>query len=315
MIVVGGEALIDLVVDTRGGVTAQLGGGPFNVARTIGRLGGTVSFLGSISHDLFGMRLYRQLLDDGVDATSATRSERPTTLAVAEVDPHGAATYRFYLDGTSAPALDRVPAELMEPEAVHVGTLGLVLQPMAATLLDYLERLPPTTIVMLDPNCRARVIDDRQKYVTDLQRAARRTHIVKISTDDAQYLAPDSSALDHARAILLDEPAVRVVLVTDGADGTWVVSPDEETLVPTAPIVVADTIGAGDSFGGGFLAWWVGNGLAVDDISRHDAAVAATHAAQQVAALTCQQVGAEPPMRADLPAEWTHSQDGSWNRG
>jgi hypothetical protein len=35
-IVVGGEALVDLVIDPDGAVTAKLGGGPFNAARTIG---------------------------------------------------------------------------------------------------------------------------------------------------------------------------------------------------------------------------------------------------------------------------------------
>eukprot|EP01041_Mallomonas_annulata_P030669 gene30669-52848_t len=64
--VVAGEALIDLVIRTNGSVTAALGGGPFNVARTIARLGGEVGFLGSVSDDRFGSMLAAQLLADGV---------------------------------------------------------------------------------------------------------------------------------------------------------------------------------------------------------------------------------------------------------
>lgn len=302
MIVVGGEALIDLVLDIDGSVSAKLGGGPFNVARTIGRLGGTVSFLGAVSNDRFGTRLFQRLVADGVDTTAVVRTERPTTLAAAEIDEGGAATYRFYLDGTSAPALDRVPPQLTNPSAVHVGTLGLVLQPMATTLLDYVEQLPPQTLVMLDPNCRERVVTDRDRYLTDVNRACRRSHVVKISTDDASYLSPDSEPIEYARRVVRD--GARVVLLTAGGDGTWVVTPAHETLVPTAPIAVVDTIGAGDSFGGGFLAWWVGNEFGIDELGRHELVVAATEAAQQVAAFTCQQAGAEPPRRAQLKPEW-----------
>ena len=45
MIIVAGEALVDLIVHPDGRLTAVPGGGPYNTARTIGRLGGVVSFL------------------------------------------------------------------------------------------------------------------------------------------------------------------------------------------------------------------------------------------------------------------------------
>ena len=130
MIVVGGEALVDLVIDPDGAVTAKLGGGPFNAARTIGRLGGEVAFLGALSGDRFGSLLHRQLLDDDVDDSLLQFTELPTTLAAAELDEHGAATYHFYFAETAAPNLHPLPL----PSSVtilHVGTLGMVLEPMA----------------------------------------------------------------------------------------------------------------------------------------------------------------------------------------
>ena len=111
MILVAGEALIDLVISPSGDVSAALGGAPFNTARACSRLGGDVSFLGAISVDRFGQMLATQLADDGVDLAHASRVDRPTTLAAAELDEHGAATYRFYIEGTSAPALDRSDAD------------------------------------------------------------------------------------------------------------------------------------------------------------------------------------------------------------
>lgn len=302
MIVVAGEALIDLVLAVDGSLTAKLGGGPFNAARTIGRLGGSVTFLGAISHDRFGTRLFEQLHADGVDTSATLRNDRPTTLAAAELDSTGAATYRFYLEGTSAPALDHVPPLAEAPAALHLGTLGLVLEPMASTLLDHLDSLADTTLVMLDPNCRVRVIDDRDRYVAVLQRAYARSHVVKVSTDDAEYLAPALQPIELARELVAG--GVPVVLLTAGGDGTWVVSASAETSVPTEVITVADTIGAGDSFGGAFLAWWTANGLGVEHLADHGLVVAAVTAAQAVAAFTCQRVGAEPPWRHELPPTW-----------
>jgi sugar/nucleoside kinase (ribokinase family) len=91
MSVVGGEALvdlvIDLVIDPDGAVTAELGGRPFNAARTIGPLlGSDVAFLGAISRDRLGTLLHRQLLADEVDDSLVQFTELPSTLAAAELD-------------------------------------------------------------------------------------------------------------------------------------------------------------------------------------------------------------------------------------
>lgn len=302
MIVVAGEALVDLVIDTDGSVQAKLGGGPYNVARTIGRLGGSVTFLGAISNDRFGTQLLAQLAADGVSADAIEHTDQPTTLAAAELNDHGAATYRFYLDGTSAPSLCVVPAAVSAPAAVHMGTLGLVLEPMASTLIGYLRTLPPETLVMIDPNCRAGVIADRDAYVRRVNQAYERADVVKVSNDDAEYLAPGVEPLDYARSLLAR--GVSLVLVTWGADGTWIATADHEELVPTLPVIVADTIGAGDSFGGGFLTWWLDGGLGRADLIDPALAAQATAAAQQVAGITCQRAGADPPRRAELPAAW-----------
>lgn len=293
------------MIDTTGEVTAKLGGGPFNTARTIGRLGLPVTFLGAVSNDRFGTQLYAALMADGVAGAATVRTDLPTTLAAAELDDHGAATYHFYFAGTSAPALASVPAAAAAPAAVHVGTLGLVLEPMATTLRGYLTGLPVDTLVMLDPNCRPAVVTDRSAYTSRVHAACRRADVVKISTDDAEFLAPGSDPLVYARTLL--ELGATAVLVTAGGDGTWAVCAEGERKVPTTPITVADTIGAGDSFGGGFLAHWELTGRGRAELADLDALADATAAAQEVAAITCQRVGADPPRRSELSPRWNPS--------
>ena len=98
VIVVAGEALVDLVV-TGDEVVAAPGGAPFNVARGCARLGAPTSLLAAISTDGFGDRLAAGLAESGVVDTLLQRTELPTTLAVAELDAAGGASYRFYTRG------------------------------------------------------------------------------------------------------------------------------------------------------------------------------------------------------------------------
>ena len=86
MIIVAGEALIDRIVQPDGREVAVPGGGPFNTARTIGRLGGEVAFLGRLSTDRSGMALRAALAADGVDLRWVASTDAATTEAIAELD-------------------------------------------------------------------------------------------------------------------------------------------------------------------------------------------------------------------------------------
>ena len=102
VILVGGEALYDLVYDGDEDLQGHPGGAAFSTARTIGRLGQPVAYLGRLSTDRFGTRLERMLAADGVRLDAVVRTDEPTTLAFAELDETGSARYRFYERGTSA---------------------------------------------------------------------------------------------------------------------------------------------------------------------------------------------------------------------
>jgi fructokinase len=301
MIVVAGEALIDLIVHPDGRLAAVPGGGPFNTARTIGRLGVDVAFLGRLSTDRFGGILSAALASDGVELGLATRTEAPTTLAVAELDASGAATYRFHLAETSAPGLgleDVLAALRSEPVAVHVGTLGLVVEPMASALAAGIGRADRSTLVMVDPNCRPRVIVDRDAYLTRLSGVLARADVVKVSADDLTYIAPEATPIEAARSLLAD--GTGVVLLTDGARPVTVLTGGFVFEQPVPDITVVDTVGSGDAFGGAFLARWIERGWGREALSDETALHEAVGLAVGVAAVTCQRPGADPPHRAEL---------------
>jgi fructokinase len=300
VIVVGGEALVDLVINTQGQVVAKLGGGPFNSARAAARLGSPVAFLGSLSRDRFGAGLRQMLLDDGVSDALVQFTELPTTLAAAELDADGSASYRFYITDTSAPWMHPVtlPADC---SVLHLGTLGMVLEPMATVLEDTVHHVHDDTLVFLDPNCRPRVIRNREGYLERLELLAGRADMVKVSTDDLEFLNPTD--VSGAIATLLEQGA-RCVLHTDGGSSVVVYVGKQSVQIPVPSVKVADTIGAGDSFGGAMVAWWQQAGFGRAEVDDIDLVAKAAADAVKVAAINCTRVGAQPPTRAEMQSDW-----------
>src|SRR3989442_1196878 len=191
VIVVCGEALIDIIPagdDTRRPVP---GGGPFNTARALARLGAPTAFLGRLSTDAFGVGLANELVADGADLSLVSYGPEPTTLAVAELDGDGLAEYEFYVHGTSAPnlTLEMVPAKLpAEVNALHIGTLGLVLEPMATTLTEVARREGEHRLLMVDPNVRPQVVTDAEQFRGRLDRLVGRSTIAKASEGGLAWL-------------------------------------------------------------------------------------------------------------------------------
>ncbi len=301
MIVVAGEALADLVMSPGGRVTRHCGGGAFNTARTIGRLGQPVTFLGRLSTDPMGRLLRGALSDAGVRLDGVTPTDAPTTVALAELGEDGAASYRFVVEGTSVPGLlvnEARSGMPQRPAALHVGGLGLVFEPQASAIAALVSAVPASTLVMLDPNYRADAVPEPAEYRTRLGAVLRRTDVVKLSDDDLEQLEPDRPAAEGVRRILAMGP--KVVLITHGQKGASVITPHGEFAIKAAKAQVVDTIGAGDAFGGGWLAFWVGAGLTRRDLDRPELLAKATRFAEQVAARTCERRGAEPPTAEQL---------------
>lgn len=125
MIVVAGEALVDLVPKP-GGLLYQgyAGGSPANTAVTIARLGTPVALLARLAGDHAGRALRAHLTSNGVDLRYAVAADESTSLAVVDVARDGSAAYGFYVAGTAdwqwqpADLPDALPADVV---ALHLG--------------------------------------------------------------------------------------------------------------------------------------------------------------------------------------------------
>jgi fructokinase len=304
MITVIGEALVDIIVDAQGEVTSVVGGGPLNTARTVARLGVSSQFLGGVSTDPFGQRIMRLLDADGVRLGGAQVPE-PTTLAIAQIDASGAATYRFMLDGTSAAAVTPQAAlAAIDPaaRAIHAGTLALVMQPLSDALIAVVASAREDQIVMIDPNCRPSV-DRLEQLRASLDAVIDRADVVKVSGDDLEYMFPGEELLVAASRLSTDTDSL--VLFTDGANAVHVMRGDVDVVLDVPRVPVVDTVGAGDSFSGGFLAWWLHAGLGRADLADLDRVAEAARFGIAVAGITCQRPGAEPPFAHEVEGGWS----------
>jgi fructokinase len=301
VIVVCGEALIDMISNGDGTQRAAPGGGPFNTARALARLGVPTAFLGRLSDDVFGLELTELLKADGASLELASIGSEPTTIAMADVDSDGFAEYQFVIEGTSAPNLtpEMLP-ERFGPEvnALYFGTLGLVLEPMASTLMELMIIEHGRRLVMLDPNIRVGLIPD-SVYRDRLHAAISKSTIVKASEADLAWLYP-GLGYEQAADRILDE-GVCLVVVTLGARGAFGGHRDARMLVAAPHVDVVDTIGAGDAFGAALLAWLNDHHLLRADLRiGPDELRESLGFACLVASLTCARAGADPPTRADL---------------
>jgi fructokinase len=305
VIVVGGEALVDLV-DDGGARRAVAGGGPFNTAVALGRLQVPVAFFGAISRDAYGQILTQQLVDAGVETSLVRWSDLPTPQATAHREVDGRHSYTFSLAAT---AFTDVSPNLLPllPEstwAIHVGTLALAVDPPAAAYEALLARETETHRVILDPNVRPAIFGDAELYRHRFERLSRLADVVKLSDDDAGWLYPDLAPTEVAELILGLGP--RLVALTRGADGAVARSHIAAVDVPAMPVNVVDTIGAGDSFGAALIAALGDEGaLGPGAEGKLDEEVLRRTVTYAVAAsaVTCTRTGAVPPSRSEVEAQ------------
>lgn len=303
-VVIAGEALIDLIIGRDGSATPAPGGGQYNAARALARLGGNVEFLGRIGDDWFGRLLRGKLEEDGVGTSLVVDTSDPTTLVLAEIDRAGVAHYHWYIEKTTVPGLEleaALRALTPAPDALHVGTLGLAMEPIADSLAELVARVPESTFVMVDPNCRPTATPDFERYQARMRRVMARADVVKGSDEDFAYLALAETPEDTARLLL--EQGVGAVLVTRGGDAALGFCTRGQVTVPVPSVRVSDTVGAGDTFGGAFLAYWLEHAFGREELGDPKLLEDAVAFAVRAAGINCARAGAEPPTRAEMGLE------------
>jgi fructokinase len=293
-------------------LVAMPGGGPANIAVGLARLEVPTLFAGRFSRDGFGPWLRGYLVANGIDLGLSVDADEDATLALVTLDDQGRAAYTFYGPGTAdwqwkaseLPDLASPDAAGLRVGAVQTGSIALTLEPGADVLAGWLAdiRRADRVLVSFDPNIRPSLVGDLSAYRERLPGVISSSHIVKASDEDIEVLYPGESAPDVADKWLSE--GVSLVVITQGALGASAFHKTGARAQWAPPhIEVADTIGAGDSFSSGLLAYFAKTGLldpaalaTLGEGHLHDAIAQAVSAS----ALTCTRAGADPPTQQEL---------------
>ena len=305
-VLVVGESILDVIHDAGSGGAGPdrrelPGGSPANVAVGLARLGHDVGLWTSLGSDTAGQLLREHLEGNGIRLPAPAGGT--TSKALAHLQPDGSARYDF---DVTWPQWEGRLAAAEEGEHVHTGSIAALLQPGAAEVQDLLLRRRSSATTSYDPNVRPALLGPADACRPHVERLVATSDVVKASDEDLLWLHPGREPLDVAREWMAEGPAL--VVVTRGGDGCLAVTATGDVAVPSVPVDVVDTVGAGDSFMAALLdalsRAGVLGGEVRDSFSRlpgQDVAQALRWAAA-AAAITCGRPGADPPTTAELRA-------------
>ncbi|PMU88883.1 MULTISPECIES: carbohydrate kinase [unclassified Pseudomonas] len=311
MYLVCGEALFDFFSeDDPSGQASKLnykaiaGGSPFNVAVGLRRLGIEAALFGGVSTDFLGQRLLQVLRDEGVNPQFLVEFAAPTTLAMVAVGADGSPQYSFRGEGCADRQLTRahLPTLGDEVRGLHVGSFSLVVQPIGDTLLALVQRESGKRLISLDPNVRLNPQPDIQLWRERVTELVKYADLIKVSDEDLHLLYPDQSPESVLEGWL--QHRCQLVFLTRGGNGASVFSRQHgHWSQPAVKVVMADTVGAGDTFQAALIAWLTEQQLdSVEGLQQLTRAQidAMLGFAIRAAAMTCGKTGPDLPYRQQL---------------
>ena len=292
-----GEVLIDLIPD-RDQHLAVVGGGPANTAKALAKLGVETYFIDGISNDEYGQMAKAELLSANVLLDYAQYSNKPTCTAKVTLSSSGSASYEFVIQDTATfdfSASWLPDLQIYKPLLLHIGTLATLIEPGASVLFDWTQSVAQVAPIVFDPNIRPAVLGDRVEYVNKVEKWVAISSAVKVSDEDLNWLYPGKSIYEIANKWL--EVGVELVVVTLGEKGITAYRKNEQVSVAAVKVVVADTVGAGDTVGAVLVEAIVNNGL---DKLTGEVLKSMLIRAVKAAAITVSRTGANPPSKAEI---------------
>ena len=300
-----GEALIDFKATDRMTFQGYVGGCHLNVAVAAARLGAHAGFAGQLSKDFFGDEIRAHMQANGVDDGFVLVSNAPTTLAFVS-ERGGDAHFQFFGERAADRMYDPRPRPEFPGELAFLmfGSISLLHEPVRSAILDVVAAHRDRCTTVLDPNIRPLLVDDRARYLADVESWLPLAGLVKASAQDLAWLVPDRRPSEVADRWLASGP--RAVILTRGAEAIELHRPGRDVLTVRPPqVATVDTVGAGDTFTAALMTSLVESGVrgAPDRALvplKDETWRSSLQRAAAAAALSCTRAGADPPTRAEL---------------
>jgi fructokinase len=307
MIICAGESLIDMV-SFRGEAeyTPHVGGSNFNSSIALGRLDADSYYFGAISNDSYGELIENTLRHSKVKEDFVIKTNRPTTLAYADVID-GIAQYTFVDEHSAGRLLDQKSLKpfingVKKAKALLVGGISLQAEPCGSSWQWFIEQVSGYLPIYFDANVRPDFIENKQNYLARFIELTHKVDIIKISDEDYRYLYGAEDFNEVSKNWL--DNGVKLVILTLGSEGSKVIyGNDSEVFAESQKVDVVDTIAAGDTFNAGFLLSLDQQGLlnrgSLNAI-KNNQLIKALNFANKVASITVTRKGANPPWHEEL---------------
>ena len=282
-----GEALWDVLPEGK-----KLGGAPANFAYHARQFGLEGIAVSAIGQDALGDEIVEDFEAHGLPY-NLSRVDYPTGTVQVTLDAKGVPQYEIKTDVAwdNIPFTGELKALAADCKAVCFGSLAQRSAVSRATIGAFLDAVPEDCMKVFDINLRQNFYDAEV-----LEASFRRCDILKINDEELViisrmfgYAGPDLD--DKCRKIIKDYD-LKMLILTCGTEGSCVFYEGGLSFLPTPKVEVADTVGAGDSFTGSFIASLL-QGITVPQA--HETAV-------KVSAYVCTQKGAMPVVPEDLKA-------------
>ena len=280
-----GEVLWDLFPEG-----ARFGGAPANFACHAAVLGAKVTMVSAVGSDLRGREAAEILRAYNID-TSLIQSitDAPTGTVGVSLDAEGKPTFDIH-EGSAWDGIAWTPdleARIVESDAIYFGTLTQRCEVSRATIRRALDLAKESGVLrILDVNLRQPFFD-----TVLIRESVERANVLKLSNDELEQVAGACKieSVNNPEATLrslLERYQLKQVVMTRGADGAFIVSPDETIDQAGIPAHVRDTVGAGDAFTAAFVI----------GLLRGESLKTIAHDACEIAAAVCAQPGAVPEL-------------------
>lgn len=253
-----GEALWDVLPTER-----KLGGAPANFAYHVAQTGFDAIAISAVGNDTLGDETLQCFKSKQLDYIMP-RVEFPTGTVQVTVDAAGIPLYEIKRNV----AWDHIPltTEIIEVakncKAVCFGSLAQREDESRNTIEKFLDSVPNDCLRIFDINIR------QQFYTKQLiENSLKKSDILKINDEELELIAPmlgydqdfprNSRLEEHQIAVtqgVIHDYNLQIVVLTCGTNGSYIITSNEVLYRSTPKVHVVDTVGAGDSFTGAFVA-------------------------------------------------------------
>lgn len=243
-----GEILWDLLPEGR-----QLGGAPTNFAFHANQLGLESSIISSVGNDDLGKEILNAIHHTDI-ISFIDVIDRPTGTVSVQLDKNGIPKYVIH-ENVAWDFISPSEAALAfakHSNAICFGSLAQRSETSYYSIKEILKTVSANALKVFDINMRQQFYNERI-----ISNSLDLANVLKINDEEILVFADMFGISGDEYEIMqqiLHNYKLKILALTKGDKGSWLISDKEESFLDTPDVIVADTVGAGDSFTAALVA-------------------------------------------------------------